>query len=319
MNKNPYSLFEHYKQNLNLVRADPRIKMEPDRDDIVICPLCFKKWFTVENIKEKSLTLEHVPPDTLGGKGIALTCKDCNNNQGSRIDSFLVSYINDLDALQGKGEGYVDGDMKTDDGNRVRIEFRSNESGWEVLGVPKASNPKHIEFINEQFRQNRVERINLTLRITNPRRAKLALLRSAYLLAFGYLGHGFLINRNLGPLRYQFQHPEEDIFPMQAIHIFNPHEVADSFVGINALYQSPREKSYYIIFDVQRAESVTHRVGVMLPGPNSGDANFFVDLKSIKHQKSEVILNHYNVSFEDKLEFPFIAHDIWNELRTISE
>lgn len=48
-------LFDHFRQNLNLVRADPRVKMQPDRDDIVICPLCFNKLFTIDDVKEGQL------------------------------------------------------------------------------------------------------------------------------------------------------------------------------------------------------------------------------------------------------------------------
>lgn len=120
------------------------------------------------------------------------------------------------------------------------------------------------------------------------------------------------MNFNLGWIRYQLQHPEEDVFPVQGIHMFDKQKIPDAMLGVNVLHQSESEKSYFIVFDVQ-GKGDPHRVGVMLPGPNGRDSKFFMDLKNIKHQEANVTLNHYAVSFEDKLKFPFLAHHIWNE------
>ena len=52
------------------------------------CPICggFK------SIDE--LTLEHVPPKSMGGKEIILTCKACNNEAGSNIDLNIANQQN---------------------------------------------------------------------------------------------------------------------------------------------------------------------------------------------------------------------------------
>jgi hypothetical protein len=307
-----FRLFQHYKQNLNMVYADPRVNLRPTRDDVVICPLCYDTWFTVEAIENDLLTLEHVPPESLGGKGRVLTCKTCNNTQGSALDAPLASFIQDIDALRGKGEGYVDGTWKTEDGGKVRIEFRTNETGWAVNAVPKGSHPQHLKFLNDQFEQNSIEEFNISLKITDPKRANLGLLRTAYLLAFYYMGYGFLTNPHLRQVRHQLQHPEEGIFPHNAVQWFLEQEVPDNLLGVSIIYEPAAWKSYLIVFDVQRKCSIPYRVGVMLPGPNPRDYEFFEYMKTAETKMSGTQLHHYEISFEDKLKYPFLGRAIWN-------
>ena len=50
--------------------------------DAYICPLCLNAY----PIGSTELTLEHVPPKSVGGKPILITCKACNNKCGADID-----------------------------------------------------------------------------------------------------------------------------------------------------------------------------------------------------------------------------------------
>lgn len=58
-----------------------------------ICPIC-KKIFVGNEVK--NLTQEDAPQDKLGGKRIALTCKDCNNTCGPG-KAMKLTPIEDLD------------------------------------------------------------------------------------------------------------------------------------------------------------------------------------------------------------------------------
>lgn len=285
----------------------------PERDDIVICPLCFKYGFTAEAVEQQLLTLEHVPPDALLGKPTVLTCRTCNNNQGSKLDAPLAGFISAIDAINGTGEGFVDASVKTEDGGNVRIGVRSKETHWRISPVLKASHAKHLKSFGDQFEQGRVDKITLEMRIPNPRRAMLGLLRAAYLLAFAHMGYGFLVNVNLGRIRYQLQHPEDDIFPLQAIRNLDKEDIPDEILGVNIIREPEASKSYFIVLDIQRKGSIPHRVGVMLPGPNTRDYSFFEHLKEVEEETLTLNFEHYGISFGDKLKYPFLAHDIWND------
>ncbi len=306
MGKREYFLFEHYRQNLNaLLAADPRLTVKPARDDIVVCPLCFNKYFTLDDLQNGDLTGEHIPPEKLGGTIVALTCRDCNNNHGALLDSHLVKYVRNIDALMGTGPTYVDGIASTKDSGEFRIEFRSTgENRWELLGVPQASNVKHIENFTNEFHSDDFS-FKLTLRLGNERRAQLSLVRSGYLTAFQYLGYGFLIN--LGRLRHQFNNPDEDIFPIRSV-IF-PFEAPSDFVGVNIVSKPPEMKCYLIVFDVQAENGLLRRAGVMLPGPNVEDYAMFMNLE--KFSGTSITIKHFDIEFDDKLETPGLAHTLW--------
>ena len=57
--------------------------------DAYICPLCLKAYA----IGNTELTLEHVPPESVGGKPILITCKACNSNRGADIDVCLTNEL----------------------------------------------------------------------------------------------------------------------------------------------------------------------------------------------------------------------------------
>ncbi|GAA4596340.1 hypothetical protein BJY16_001980 [Actinoplanes octamycinicus] len=61
---------------LELVEA-----LQPRRFDA--CPICGSPEATEE---------EHVPPESIGGKGMTWTCKPCNNSFGSRVEADLLDW-----------------------------------------------------------------------------------------------------------------------------------------------------------------------------------------------------------------------------------
>ena len=70
----------------------------PESVDVVVCPLCLRH-FSLNQIKE--LSVEHIVPSALGGTIKTLTCRECNNLHGSRLDSQLVAGTKAMDALEG--------------------------------------------------------------------------------------------------------------------------------------------------------------------------------------------------------------------------
>jgi len=50
------------------------------------CPLCIRGFPTV---RPNGLSLEDVPPRSIGGKPLLLTCTECNNKHGTDVDSHI--------------------------------------------------------------------------------------------------------------------------------------------------------------------------------------------------------------------------------------
>ena len=49
-----------------------------------VCPIC-RRWFT----ELEEVTFEHAPPRSVGGREVALTCRECNSGAGHGIDAEL--------------------------------------------------------------------------------------------------------------------------------------------------------------------------------------------------------------------------------------
>src|SRR3984957_18561906 len=51
-----------------------------------VCPICCSP-FTVEALNDGRLSVEHVPPQSVGGRELLLTCTACNNTAGTKLDA----------------------------------------------------------------------------------------------------------------------------------------------------------------------------------------------------------------------------------------
>jgi|SRR5580700_4903832 len=51
-----------------------------------VCPIC-RKPFTVEALDDGRLSKEHGPPQSVGGCELLLTCTECNNTAGTKLDA----------------------------------------------------------------------------------------------------------------------------------------------------------------------------------------------------------------------------------------
>jgi hypothetical protein len=226
------------------------------------------------------------------------------------MDSQLVKHVYQIDAWSGTGPTHIEGTASGEDTGEVTVQFRVlEENRWEMLGVPKASNKENLEKFTKHFQSNDF-RFTLRYRQANERIAKLSMIRSAYLIAFQYLGYGFLISANLQTLRHQFQNPEREIFPTQSVMF--PVDIDDRFIGVNVISAPAEMRSYIIVFDVRAKAASARRVGVMLPGPYPQHIDMFQKLDDLVG--TTMTIDHLDVDFESKLAQPRLALEIWEQL-----
>jgi hypothetical protein len=178
------------------------------------------------------LTLEHVPPASMGGKGIVLTCKRCNSSAGSTVDAALrrrEDLIQLGRGLSGRG-GEYDGNAQVEIGG-VQTNARLKLAGKNLtIEVPKRrNNPK-----NFQEQQTRLPKrgaaqpaqIRLNTRIRFKwRDAQIGDLKSAYLAAFAVFGYRYALHPQLDSVREQINHPEQEI--VQGAWWIAPPELTD--------------------------------------------------------------------------------------------
>lgn len=182
-----------------------------------ICPLCLKT-FDLEGLSNISevLTLEDVPPKSLGGNPILITCKKCNSTCGHKLDYWLLHelelrYGDRLQKLD-KVDANLISHTKT-----VHSKIRIDEDKTVCFDVSSNRNPPNSvdDFINsvnlEGDKWNVRAEIQLKTEKRNVKAAKIAVLKSAYLYAFSKFGYHYILNDGLTPVREQILNPEKDI------------------------------------------------------------------------------------------------------------
>jgi hypothetical protein len=68
--------------------------------DEIMCPMCLARFGRSEL---KALTKEHVSSKALGGEAVILTCKECNNAAGHKVQGHLKTLLQMNEGFRGDG------------------------------------------------------------------------------------------------------------------------------------------------------------------------------------------------------------------------
>jgi len=172
-----------------------------------ICPLCLKIFHD-----PGPLTLEHVPPRSVGGNVLCLLCKSCNNEAGYSADAALHERVEAAQVLRtGQSGRFL----------KLKIEELSlngtierNDDVSQVKLAIEHNNPDKVE----EFR-SRVRNLEPggQLQVWYPHRfndhfAMVAFLKVAYLFAFAKFGYGYIVRPCLDPVRLQIREPKKRLY-----------------------------------------------------------------------------------------------------------
>lgn len=214
-------IFKAYAQNLNLLVSEKYISgLVLDFDETYICPLCCRQFSEADlstNV-ENYLTLEDAPPRSLGGSANILTCKECNNVAGHKVDAHLtaglrakdvrdflpgseskVRFIKDGYTVQGNITVEADGTIKASNSYKNNYALKLNEY-IKTISPKDGKNLLSFEFVPGNI---------------DYRRLQIGLLKTAYLVCFGKFGYSFIFNSQCELIRNQIKEPDAEIYPLQ--------------------------------------------------------------------------------------------------------
>ncbi len=196
-----------------------------------VCPQCLRAF--PEAALEGWLTQEHVPPDSVGGRKIVLTCQPCNHTAGHEIDSHMRREADILDFF-GKRLTEVSATLRTQTG-KLPVRLSADNGGYLMFGVPEAARPSESEAVMGDFNRASIEdgwkdfRINVQFRSFSPARAEASWLRTAYLGFFAALGYRFLIRREMQIVRQRIADPNTAAFTFR---IIQPHPAPEPVLTV---------------------------------------------------------------------------------------
>lgn len=184
----------------------------PAGESYYACPCCLV-GYPREAVAAGILTEEHVPPQGLGGRGLLLTCVICNSNSGTNFDA------------RGRVGGRVFPVTSYADGIPLRGTAQWTDDGIQLFGIPRQNHPKvqadHFEALHtfvESRNPNPKHSFTVQTRFDEAR-ARISLIRSAYLAAFAALGWSYIFREVMDPFRSQFKQPDEKILTTYILRI----------------------------------------------------------------------------------------------------
>ncbi len=185
----PKSLW--FNQTADIVQA-----LWPGQPRGYVCPLCPKPRILLA----KSLTVEHAPPKELGGSAITLTCKTCNSMAGTALDAQAVVARRMLRFWRGEISSPVRCRLQFGPAS-VNVEVLHTPEGFQIRGLPANTDPVQQKALEGELARltDSKEWDGYTFQITtptfrfHPRRAALAWLRAAYVVAFAALGYSYCV------------------------------------------------------------------------------------------------------------------------------
>jgi hypothetical protein len=165
---------------------------------IYFCPICTIGYAEASTINGE-LTLEDVPPKSIGGKPILLTCKECNSGSGHKIDAAIANrneLINFAKIVTGQKKGVMPS-VTLSFGEIHVTTVLHVQSTFDIKPVKKANAPNTIENYKNHlmnFSNSGVSDFEFKLSKTlkyDDRLAKLGYLKSAFLIVFAWLGYRY--------------------------------------------------------------------------------------------------------------------------------
>lgn len=223
-----------------------------------ICPICLRR-FTVSQISD--LSLEDAPQASLGGRKIAITCKECNNTSGHNIDIHLANFLKRLDEID-----FIEGSnrrIKIMNDKRVinaDLEVGPNQE-LKVLLPKKINNPEwfqeHIANTNEgDIIDITNQHIDLDLK-----KVSTAILKNAYIILFSQFGYTFLLDKHYDRIRNQILNPIKyiapDLWTRQSIKVKD---------GIYLSYDN-RYRGFFVVYSCKYKTVRSHKFCCFIPAP----------------------------------------------------
>lgn len=299
-------LFDLYVNNLNAMRKHPGVEVTPHDTDVFVCPLCFR-CFTRDALDAQLLSLDHIPPESLGGKrgDATLVCVECNRSAGSELESKLVTALRVGDVWSMTPGATIDtqySPFPDDDTRWLAAKLQSSSDGFSIIGDPKRTDPELIDMVSDPDFVSSIKSFRVRLPNPDMRLTSIALLKTAYLFLFRVYGYWAISPRPMNKIREQIHNSKDPLLPDTWIASWMTSEIKP---GIHFVFWHNGIHAYLVAFNVDTGKR-TKQYKVVLPAPDDSGLRIYEQLKSIytsptcivevEHQKDPIKdLEHYSL------------------------
>jgi hypothetical protein len=297
-------IFDHYSSNLDGLARNQGWKVGTWHDgkfierniSCYVCPLCYH-IFSENELDQKvnnPLTIEDVPPKSLGGKPILLTCKNCNNKSGYLLDHQINTDLKTQDFIAGFPSSKIDSKIFIQDNNPFKTKVTYNSEKRLFNFILDSNNP-YAKHQIENLSRMKEWIFNFTFKRANTRIFNLGLLRIAHLLAFKRFGHAYLFNPGAKLIKEQLEAPSEEIFNP----IVSSGYMWKEFSGIY-LINKPKDFNSFLVVFVLVSSGSKRYFSVILPGPHQCDIEYY----------KSAVKDNFTINFSDIIDFDIVKEPL---------
>ncbi|MCW3116959.1 MAG: hypothetical protein JWM28_1041 [Chitinophagaceae bacterium] len=238
--------------------------------NLYVCPLCTDSYFYIgENKKlgNSEFSLDHLPPESVGGFFKVLTCKKCNNDAG-HYEAELLRLVT-FGSIPDKRRKsiipytYV---INKKTGDRWPVRINKSDSVVDIVFDEKAKlyNEKLKKFLTELHNG---EHPQLKIFFGSPDLDKIgrALLKSAYLICFAWWGYEFVFSKNAHLIRRVLNN--ELTYPTRVPTVWQPRRNEHDLLppGVNILSKEDQRLAFVVTVPLQSSAENFH-ANVLIPG-----------------------------------------------------
>lgn len=287
------SIFDKYSDNLTFLSANKIINLGQEFDKVYICPICLEQFseHSLDQTTENPLTLEDVPPKSLGGKADILTCKKCNNTCGYELDKHLYERMLELDAHEFLPN--VKFSAKFDINSTIvqgTIEI-DRDGNMEAIHMDKNNHPVRLKDYIGSAKSNVIINMAIDKKNVNPINLQLALLKTGYLFMFEKFGYSLILDHTYDRIRKQLLKPFEISYPL------------------DFWFKAPWPKEIYGVPFIM--EKGLESICPIFPLTTKSSERVFVTIIPLTSKPIEEIISELKNKFKEQERFP-VAFDPMN-------
>lgn len=292
------NIFNEFSQNFSRVMDNPHLKRTII--GFYICPLCLESFteYHLNQSVENPLTIEDVPPKKLNGKPLLLTCKKCNNLNGSIYDSELGKWFKAYCVLEGKGE--FDFKMSIDSSRTFKAKLVRDIDNKTTSINSNTKNPYAEKNVSKMHTQGKAG-VNFLFDFGDDKKIDDGFLRFAYLYAFYHFGYAYIFSPGGKYVKdYLVLNKSQELKPL-----IISKKLEDLDQGIYKISYPTDITSFLVVFKL--GSEIVKNIGVILPGPKEEHIENFklIDKKRIGTLKFQQIIK------QDINDKPFVCYQIW--------
>lgn len=260
-----------------------------------LCPLCLKNFligFEKGLIPSTNFTLDHFPPESVGGKLKLITCKKCNNEAGRLYEAELIKKMNYEASKGGNIEALIKTKFKAVGvpGNYASF-VKKNSKGEIILDFPsklKNKTPFLKAWLDDTSKKNDWE-VTLTIPRPDDRKILRAVLKAAYLICFVNWGYDFLFSSNGELIRSVLNGDEE--YPTQILSFWfdekNLPKEVQMPLGL-CIIEKPVELETYVVNVPLKINGYSSIASVLIPYPGKLGWDKLKQIQEYQKKKSRI-------------------------------